>query len=183
MLSELRTRDECLARTVEFRFFAGLSEEGTAQGLGVRFARRAELELRARAWIRAELSPGQDSTAGQPDLTRVASAVDDASGVFLATLAPIEKRGLDRLRPRGVVSLSIYQGEGIPPAYAIVSDISERGARVHSDRILFKGQNLQLCIRFEAERDLFETSGRVAWARPSVGEERLYGGGLSDRRL
>jgi Tfp pilus assembly protein PilZ len=77
------------------------------------------------------------------------------------------------------VSLSIYQGEGIPPAYAIVSDISERGACVNSDRILLRGQNIRLRIQFEAEPDLFETGGRVAWTRPSVGDEKLYGGALT----
>ena len=97
----------------------------------------------------------------------------------MATLAPAEKRGVDRLCPRGVVSLSIYQGEGIPPAYAIVSDISDRGACVNSDRILFRGQNVRLRIQFEAERDLFETGGRVAWTRPSEGDEKLYGGALT----
>ncbi len=102
-----------------------------------------------------------------------------ASGVFVATPAPAEKRDLDRLCPRGVVSMSIYQGEGIPPAYAIVSDISARGARVNSDRILFRGQHLRLRIQFEAEPNLFETGGRVAWTRPSVGDEKLYGGALT----
>ena len=97
----------------------------------------------------------------------------------MATLAPAEKRGVDRLCPRGVVSLSIYQGDGIPPAYAIVSDISDRGACVNSDRILFRGQNVRLRIQFEAERDLFETGGRVAWTRPSEGDEKLYGDALT----
>lgn len=100
-------------------------------------------------------------------------------GVGVATPALADKRLLHRLRPRGVVSLAIYQGERIPPAYAIVSDISEHGACVHSDRILAKGQNLQLRIQFEAEQDLFETRGNVAWTRPSVGEERLFGGALT----
>ena len=97
----------------------------------------------------------------------------------MATPAPVEKRYSSRLRPRGVVSLAIYQGERIPPAYGIVSDISPQGVRVHSDRILAKGQNLQLRIQFEAETDLFETPARVAWTRPSVGEERLFGGSLT----
>ena len=100
-------------------------------------------------------------------------------GIYVATVAPAEKRDIDRLCPRGVVSLSIYQGEGTPPAYAIVSDISERGACVNSDRTMFRGQNVRIRIQFESERDLFETAGRVAWTRPSVGAEKLYGGALA----
>ena len=97
----------------------------------------------------------------------------------MATSAPVEKRDVDRLCPRGVVSLSIDQGEGMPPAYAIVSDISEHGACVNSDRTLSRGQNIRLRIQFEAEPELFETGGRVAWTRPSVGDEKLYGGALT----
>jgi Tfp pilus assembly protein PilZ len=97
----------------------------------------------------------------------------------VATLASGDKRVLSRLRPRGVVSLAIYQGEKIPPAYAILSDISEGGVRIHSDRILAKGQQLQLRIQFESEKELFETKGRVAWTRPAKGDDSLLGGSLS----
>ena len=51
----LRERDERLARTVECRFFAGLSEEETAQALGVSLRTAQRNWMRARAWIRAEL--------------------------------------------------------------------------------------------------------------------------------
>ena len=97
----------------------------------------------------------------------------------MASLAAAEKRDKDRLCPRGVVSLSIYQGEGIPPAYAIVSDISERGACVNSDRILLRGENIRLRIQFESEKDLFEAGGRVAWTRPATGDDSLLGGSLT----
>lgn len=76
----------------------------------------------------------------------------------------------------GLVSLAIYQGERIPPAYALVSDISERGLCVHADRILARGQRLQLRVQFESESDLFEAGGRVAWTRPAIGDENLLGG-------
>ena len=57
----LRERDERLARTVECRFFAGLSEEETAQALGVSLRTAQRNWMRARAWLRAELT-GDDNT-------------------------------------------------------------------------------------------------------------------------
>ena len=59
-LDLLRERDEKLARTVECRFFAGLSEEETAQALGVSLRTAQRNWMRARAWIRAELT-GDDN--------------------------------------------------------------------------------------------------------------------------
>lgn len=62
-LALLRERDERLARTVECRFFAGLSEEETAQALGVSLRTAQRNWMRARAWIRAELGvAGGDNT-------------------------------------------------------------------------------------------------------------------------
>jgi PilZ domain len=63
----------------------------------------------------------------------------------------------------------MYQGELIPPAYGIVSDISETGACIHSDRIHFRGQKLQLRIQFASQPELFETQGRVRWIKPERG--------------
>ena len=100
-------------------------------------------------------------------------------GSEVSTLAPGDKRVLHRLRPRGVVSLAIYQGERIPPAYGILNDISEGGVRIHSDRILPQGRNLRLRIQFESEKDLFEAGGRVAWTKPAKGDDSLLGGSLS----
>ena len=76
-------------------------------------------------------------------------------------------------------SLAIYQGERIPPAYGILTDISEGGVRIHSDRILARGRNLRLRIQFESEKDLFEAGGRVAWTKPAKGDDSLLGGSLS----
>ncbi len=101
----------------------------------------------------------------------------------MATVAPSDKRSLHRLRPRGVVSLAVYQGDRIPPAYGILSDISEGGIRIHSDRILVQGQRLQLRIQFESERDLFEASGQVAWTQPAKGDDSLLGGSLTGIQL
>lgn len=109
--------------------------------------------------------------------------MDDVRGVDVATVATSDKRGLHRLRPRGVVSLAVYQGERIPPAYGILSDISEGGIRIHSDRILAQGQHLQLRIQFESERDLFEAAGHVAWTRPAKGDDSLLGGSLTGIQL
>lgn len=55
-LERLREHDERLARTVDCRFFAGLSEEETAEALGVSLRTAQRNWMRARAWIRAELS-------------------------------------------------------------------------------------------------------------------------------
>jgi RNA polymerase sigma factor (TIGR02999 family) len=58
-LEQLRERDERLARTVECRFFAGLSEDETAEALGVSLRTAQRNWMRARAWIRAELTAGK----------------------------------------------------------------------------------------------------------------------------
>jgi Tfp pilus assembly protein PilZ len=91
-----------------------------------------------------------------------------------------EKRNFTRVRPRTVVSLAMYQGESIPPAYGIVSDISETGACIHSDRLHYRGQRLQLRIQFAAQPELFETQGRVRWIKPALdGENGVRGGALA----
>lgn len=55
-LGRLAAKGPRLARVVECRFFAGLSEEETAEALGVS-VRTAQREwLRARAWLREELT-------------------------------------------------------------------------------------------------------------------------------
>lgn len=55
-LDRLRARDERLGRVVECRYFAGLSEEETAQAMGVSLRTAQRDWLRARAWLREELS-------------------------------------------------------------------------------------------------------------------------------
>jgi RNA polymerase sigma factor (TIGR02999 family) len=57
-LERLRENDETLARAFECRFFGGLSEEETAEALGVSLRTSQRLWMRARAWIRAELQLG-----------------------------------------------------------------------------------------------------------------------------
>lgn len=59
VLQALRERNEKLAQTVECRFFAGLSEEETAQALGVSLRTAQRNWMRARAWLRSELE-GRD---------------------------------------------------------------------------------------------------------------------------
>jgi RNA polymerase sigma factor (sigma-70 family) len=54
-LERLREHDERLAQTIDCRFFAGLSEEETAEALGVSLRTAQRNWMRARAWIRAEL--------------------------------------------------------------------------------------------------------------------------------
>ena len=57
-LERLGGRDERLARVVECRFFAGLSEEETAQALGVSLRTAQRDWMRARAWLKEELRGG-----------------------------------------------------------------------------------------------------------------------------
>jgi RNA polymerase sigma factor (TIGR02999 family) len=54
-LSRLGSRSERLARVVELRFFAGLSEEETARALGVTTRTVQRDWAKARAWLHAEL--------------------------------------------------------------------------------------------------------------------------------
>jgi RNA polymerase sigma factor (TIGR02999 family) len=55
-LEKLRERDERLARVFECRFFAGLSEQETADALGVPLRSAQRAWTRARAWLRSELA-------------------------------------------------------------------------------------------------------------------------------
>lgn len=67
-LVRLGERDERLVRTVECRYFAGLSEDETAEALGTSLRTVQRDWARARAWLREELSrpdgPGAGSGAG-----------------------------------------------------------------------------------------------------------------------
>ena len=57
-LGRLRTLDERQARVVECRFFGGMTEEETAEalGIGVRTARRDW--MKAKSWLYGDLYPG-----------------------------------------------------------------------------------------------------------------------------
>ncbi len=55
-LERLASRDERLVRVVECRFFAGLSEEETATALGVSLRSAQRYWMKARAWLKEELS-------------------------------------------------------------------------------------------------------------------------------
>jgi RNA polymerase sigma factor (TIGR02999 family) len=68
-LSRLALLDERLAQIVECRFFAGYSEEDTALALGISDRTVRRDWIKARAWLRRELSereiiPADDSDAG-----------------------------------------------------------------------------------------------------------------------
>jgi RNA polymerase sigma factor (TIGR02999 family) len=54
-LTRLAEKSERLARVIECRFFAGLSEEETAEALGVSLRTAQREWLRARKWLREEL--------------------------------------------------------------------------------------------------------------------------------
>lgn len=58
VLVRLAARDERLVRLVECRYFAGLSEEETAEALGLSVRTVQRDWARARAWLREELSQG-----------------------------------------------------------------------------------------------------------------------------
>ena len=54
-LAVLRERDERLAKVVDCRFFAGLSDEDTAEALGISLRTAQRDWMRAKAWLRSEL--------------------------------------------------------------------------------------------------------------------------------
>jgi RNA polymerase sigma factor (TIGR02999 family) len=64
-LEGLKTLDERLVRIVECRFFAGLSEEETAQALGMALRTVQRDWMRARAWLRREIGPSDAGGPGQ----------------------------------------------------------------------------------------------------------------------
>lgn len=57
-LERLEHKNERLARVVECRFFAGLSEEETAEALDVSLRTAQRDWMRARAWLQEELAGG-----------------------------------------------------------------------------------------------------------------------------
>lgn len=61
-LELLRRRDEKLARIVECRFFAGMSEQETAEALASSLRTVQRGWMRARAWLRAELQAPADGS-------------------------------------------------------------------------------------------------------------------------
>jgi RNA polymerase sigma-70 factor, ECF subfamily len=57
-LKKLAAADARLARVVECRYFAGLTDEETAAALGVSIRTAQREWFKARAWLRRELGPG-----------------------------------------------------------------------------------------------------------------------------
>jgi RNA polymerase sigma factor (TIGR02999 family) len=64
-LVRLGERDERLVRVVECRYFAGLTEEETAEALDTSLRTVQRDWARARAWLREELSQGGDEPASK----------------------------------------------------------------------------------------------------------------------
>lgn len=62
-LERLREKNERLARVVECRFFAGLSAEETAEGLGLTLRTAQRDWTRARAWLKEDL---ESNRKGKP---------------------------------------------------------------------------------------------------------------------
>jgi len=60
-LERLGARNERMARVVECRFFAGYSEEETAEALGTSLRTVQRDWMRARAWLKEELGSGADA--------------------------------------------------------------------------------------------------------------------------
>ncbi|ANM31461.1 hypothetical protein ABI59_20645 [Acidobacteria bacterium Mor1] len=58
-LEKLSKHDERLARVVECRYFAGLSEQETAEAMGCSLRTAQRDWMRARAWLRVELEPDE----------------------------------------------------------------------------------------------------------------------------
>jgi RNA polymerase sigma factor (TIGR02999 family) len=65
-LGRLAAMSPRLAHIVECRFFAGYTDEQTAQALGLTDRTVRRDWVKARAWLRRELSVGQDALDAQP---------------------------------------------------------------------------------------------------------------------
>jgi RNA polymerase sigma factor (TIGR02999 family) len=63
-LTGLRSHDDRLAQVFECRYFAGLSEEETAEALGVSLRTAQRSWMRARAWLRDALQNGTTGAGG-----------------------------------------------------------------------------------------------------------------------
>jgi RNA polymerase sigma factor (TIGR02999 family) len=63
-LTGLRAHDERLAQVFECRYFAGLSEEETAEALGISLRTAQRSWMRARAWLRDTLQSGTPEAEG-----------------------------------------------------------------------------------------------------------------------
>jgi RNA polymerase sigma factor (TIGR02999 family) len=63
-LALLRRRDDRLARVVDCRFFAGMSDQETADALGISLRTAQRDWMRARAWLRSELDPKDGRARG-----------------------------------------------------------------------------------------------------------------------
>jgi RNA polymerase sigma factor (TIGR02999 family) len=62
-LARLRDQDERLAQVFECRYFGGLSEEETAEALGLSLRTTQRGWMRARAWLRSTLVDGAGASA------------------------------------------------------------------------------------------------------------------------
>lgn len=65
-IERLAANDPQLARVVECRFFAGLSEQETSQALGTPLRTVQRQWTRARAWLREDLGQGLPDAAALP---------------------------------------------------------------------------------------------------------------------
>jgi RNA polymerase sigma factor (TIGR02999 family) len=63
-LNGLRSHDDRLAQVFECRYFAGLSEEETAEALGISLRTAQRSWMRARAWLRDALQNGTTEAGG-----------------------------------------------------------------------------------------------------------------------
>lgn len=85
------------------------------------------------------------------------------------------------------MTVALYDGE-FPTAYGVVSNISEAGACVVTDKSLENGRLFRIKISFSRIAQVFEIEARIVWCRDEAQSQgaMLYGLqfiGLSEEEL
>ena len=85
-------------------------------------------------------------------------------------------RGAVRVVPGTAVTVMV-ENQGIPLAYGVVANISDKGACVWTNGRFHVGENVSLRLSFAREPQTFEASARVVWEEaPAEGAYALrYG--------
>lgn len=116
-LEKLARRDSRLSRTIELRFFAGLTIEETAETLGVSASTVKRDWATARTWLRKQLAPSQaEEAAGDvarspfkvypPQFSKISKEAVESRKLALATLDGVVESDVSR-------AISLLQSSGL----------------------------------------------------------------------
>jgi hypothetical protein len=84
-------------------------------------------------------------------------------------------RTVRRLQPTYSATAAVYQDDE-QIGYGIVTNVSEAGACIATDRPLAPGSDLTLKLSFYQQPRLFETVARVVWSRQAFATETGFAG-------